>query len=794
MADNTSVPIIVQGNSFALAIPLQKYVIDDIDFVLEDYEPDPTDEITIALKGSRRNYTYTPTINDGNIAKINLTGNELADIYGVVVSIVKANGQRLRSFRSDQLFIVESSDDLTMDDIVEGLEENIIYLNAQCFVAGLDGRGITSIAKTATAGLVDTYTITYTDHTTTTFTVTNGAEGVINDLTTGGSTYALSAEQGKVLKALIDTLDGAVFTNEIDTLTPKLLREKAYLLTNSGTIFTGNANYELHTYHVDAGSNYYIRIADGTANSNVYLYNWYATLQDAEDGTNALATISTKLPASTNLEITAPVGAMYLNVSFDVASTHSVDTGKYKTVFADYGDRLDAIENILPDDPIVSNLEKVNLFGDDNVMDGYIIDVTAHGKAVAIAQTNNYSSVAKVPAVANKWYCIYNPYPVKRPASEIRVGVQGKNSLNVLVDFGNDDQGNILTFDDHWIIAQARFTGETPPTTIESITFQIFRTPKPTPNHEHFPLVEVYEMDSANEAVQWVHAKKGQKYKLSNKISIDEPMLASNVATLSSAYKEKSVVIFGDSICANHAWSDYMMDVLKLRNVFNFGIGGAAIQYNRDDIDWLWQIKQTPIKMASTCYLQGTLKDGTYIYPVDCVFISLGHNDVGVSTHVIGDIDAVEAASWESLAPGEGVQIFSSVLAAFKYCIFLMKTTIITANVTIDGVSVAVGVDYTNAKFIYQAPIQTTFNDTQAGVDYTFADLRAAMREICEYYSVVYIDGWTQAGISKEEELLFQSINGSSEGKFLKDGTHPNEQGYIKIGEMNTSALIAHFI
>lgn len=42
---------------------------------------------------------------------------------------------------------------------------------------GADGNGITSIAKTSTSGLVDTYTITYDDTTTTTFTVTNGQNG-----------------------------------------------------------------------------------------------------------------------------------------------------------------------------------------------------------------------------------------------------------------------------------------------------------------------------------------------------------------------------------------------------------------------------------------------------------------------------------------------------------------------------------------------------------------------------------------------------------------------------------------
>ena len=42
---------------------------------------------------------------------------------------------------------------------------------------GADGRGIVAISKTSTSGLVDTYTITYTDNTTSTFTVTNGKDG-----------------------------------------------------------------------------------------------------------------------------------------------------------------------------------------------------------------------------------------------------------------------------------------------------------------------------------------------------------------------------------------------------------------------------------------------------------------------------------------------------------------------------------------------------------------------------------------------------------------------------------------
>lgn len=46
---------------------------------------------------------------------------------------------------------------------------------------GATGNGISSITKTGTSGLVDTYTITYTNGNTTTFTITNGEDGEVTE-------------------------------------------------------------------------------------------------------------------------------------------------------------------------------------------------------------------------------------------------------------------------------------------------------------------------------------------------------------------------------------------------------------------------------------------------------------------------------------------------------------------------------------------------------------------------------------------------------------------------------------
>ena len=89
---------------------------------------------------------------------------------------------------------ISASNLQAMSDCIEGLVQgsdkaihSISFNNGIATVTYADGsvesnipanmKGISSIAKTGTSGLVDTYTITYTDGTTATFTVTNGAQG-----------------------------------------------------------------------------------------------------------------------------------------------------------------------------------------------------------------------------------------------------------------------------------------------------------------------------------------------------------------------------------------------------------------------------------------------------------------------------------------------------------------------------------------------------------------------------------------------------------------------------------------
>ena len=72
---------------------------------------------------------------------------------------------------------------------------------------GATGNGIASIEKTGTAGLVDTYTITFTNGQTTTFTVTNGQDGQ-----TGATGNGIASVEKTSTAGLVDTYT-ITFTN-----------------------------------------------------------------------------------------------------------------------------------------------------------------------------------------------------------------------------------------------------------------------------------------------------------------------------------------------------------------------------------------------------------------------------------------------------------------------------------------------------------------------------------------------------------------------------------------------------
>ena len=82
---------------------------------------------------------------------------------------------------------------------------------------GATGNGISTVAKTGTSGLVDTYTITFTNGNTTTFTVTNGADGTVPIVTSWESTLSDSKVPSEKLtkNALDGKLDNTIGSSAV---------------------------------------------------------------------------------------------------------------------------------------------------------------------------------------------------------------------------------------------------------------------------------------------------------------------------------------------------------------------------------------------------------------------------------------------------------------------------------------------------------------------------------------------------------------------------------------------------
>ena len=84
---------------------------------------------------------------------------------------------------------------------------------------GQDGRGIVSITKTGTLGLVDTYTILYTDETTSTFSVTNGKDGEGGGGGGGGDGRGIVSITKTGTEGLVDTYSILYTDQTVSTFT-----------------------------------------------------------------------------------------------------------------------------------------------------------------------------------------------------------------------------------------------------------------------------------------------------------------------------------------------------------------------------------------------------------------------------------------------------------------------------------------------------------------------------------------------------------------------------------------------
>lgn len=150
-----------------------------------------------------------------------------------------------------------------------------------------DGHGgIDNIALTSSAGLVDTYTITYADNTTSTFTVTNGADGTNGTNGSNGATFTPS----------VDASGDISWTNDAGLPNPATVNIKGATGANGTSSYTYiKWSHDEPTTDADMGDipddwlGIYVG-ASSTAPTHYTDYVWYkikgATGQAGADGTD----------------------------------------------------------------------------------------------------------------------------------------------------------------------------------------------------------------------------------------------------------------------------------------------------------------------------------------------------------------------------------------------------------------------------------------------------------------------------------------------------------------------------
>jgi hypothetical protein len=149
--------------------------------------PNATVSLTCIKKSTNSIVTMTGTVDPLNNVSFTLLllsqFTSTSDTLNCELKITQ-DGKKVTTFPNFNIIVnpsivdgIEGGQDPTEETTLSNLIDEVNDILNKLNNGGVDGRGIKSITKTSTDGLVDTYTILYTDNTTSTFTVTNGAKG-----------------------------------------------------------------------------------------------------------------------------------------------------------------------------------------------------------------------------------------------------------------------------------------------------------------------------------------------------------------------------------------------------------------------------------------------------------------------------------------------------------------------------------------------------------------------------------------------------------------------------------------
>ena len=303
---------------------------------------------------------------------------------------------------------------------------------------GETGNGIESIEKTGTSGLVDTYTITFTDGTTTTFDITNGEDGEVTQAQLDATNRMV--EQARLVYNALPKVTGSgeeiTLNNTAETPLGITLKGNTYQETTTGKnllpnlIKTGRTSSGVtFTYNEDGtytlnGQN------DDTANSSVYLIQngsftlpagTYYTISPTGGvaligyGNSRYTTFFSKTVSSFTLDVETTFTSVYLQVAkgqtinfnnyvvYPIISTNAItetDYEPYTNGASPNPDYPQEVQVVTGDNTI--KVEGKNLFDKDNAT---TINISIQANNLATSSSSN-ARTTYMKIQPNKTYTI----------------------------------------------------------------------------------------------------------------------------------------------------------------------------------------------------------------------------------------------------------------------------------------------------------------------------------------------------------------------------------------------------
>ena len=244
-----------------------------------------------------------------------------------------------------------------------------------------------------------------------------------------------------------------------------------------------------------------------------------------------------------------------------------------------------------------------------------------------------------------------------------------------------------------------------------------------------------------------------------------------DIAGLYDAIKRANIVLLGDSItwlggdtCDGQAghdgqgWSQYFKNILNPLSIRSYARSGASWSHTANTV---YDITENTGNMSddNVIYNQinrliAAVNGGTQAIP-DIIIIAAGTNDAWYSSlrpDAVSVSAATEFANTDSYITSQAVGTLTSIAAAMRYDIEMLKT------------------NYPNAQIIVTTPLQAT--------KFTLAkcfEVGTIIRECAEYLSVECIDQGKKAGIYRAQE--------KTAFLFTYDGAHTSELGAKMVGQ-----------